>query len=105
LPALRVHWIEKYERPRPGFVVTEVEWSLPLAIAGLTLTLKLDRVDALELGGYAIIDYKTGAVDAPCCLVCATAARAAAWLVWTRVQERVPDAGVARGRVREAQGG
>lgn len=65
IAGIAVHWIEKYERPRPGFVVTEVEWSLPLAIAGLTLTLKLDRVDALELGGYAIIDYKTGAVDAP----------------------------------------
>jgi probable DNA repair protein len=65
IAGIATHWIEKYERPRPGFVVTEVEWSLPLDIAGLTLTLKLDRVDALDAGGYAIVDYKTGAVEAP----------------------------------------
>jgi hypothetical protein len=40
------HWIETCERPRPAFDVAKVEWSLPLNIAGLTLTLKLDRVDA-----------------------------------------------------------
>jgi len=59
------HWIETCERPRPAFAVANVEWSLPLDIAGLTLTLKLDRVDALEGGGHAIIDYKTGQVDRP----------------------------------------
>ncbi len=62
---IAAHWIEEYERPRPDFVVTNVEWSLPLDIAGLTLTLKLDRVDTLDRGGHAIIDYKTGDVDAP----------------------------------------
>ena len=60
-----VEWIEKYERPRPGFVVTKTEWSLPLDIAGVTLTFKLDRVDALDDGGHAIIDYKAGEVAAP----------------------------------------
>jgi RecB family exonuclease len=62
---IAAHWIEKYERPRPGFAVTNVERSLPLDIAGLTLTLRLDRVDTLDDGGHAIIDYKTGEVDAP----------------------------------------
>jgi ATP-dependent helicase/nuclease subunit B len=62
---IAAHWIEKYERPRPGFAVTYVEWMLPLEIAGLTLTLKLDRVDTLDRGGHAIVDYKTGIVEAP----------------------------------------
>ena len=59
------HWVETCERPRPAFDVAHVEWSLPLNIAGLTLTLKLDRVDALGGGGHAIIDYKTGQVEKP----------------------------------------
>jgi hypothetical protein len=62
---IAAHWIEKYERPRPSFAVTKVEWSVPLDIAGLTLTLKLDRVDTLEQGGHAIIDYKAGAAEGP----------------------------------------
>jgi probable DNA repair protein len=62
---IAVQWIEECERPRPGFAATNVEWSLPLEIAGLTLTLKLDRVDTLDNGGHAIIDYKTGAVELP----------------------------------------
>ena len=62
---IATQWIERYERPRPGFAVTNIEWSLPLDIAGLTLTLKLDRVDALDGGGHAIIDYKAGMAAAP----------------------------------------
>ena len=65
IAGIAAHWIEKYERPRPGFAVTNVEWSLPLDIAGLALTLRLDRVDTLDDGGHAIIDYKSGLVDAP----------------------------------------
>jgi RecB family exonuclease len=65
IAGIAAHWIENCERPRPGFVVTNVEWSLPLDIAGLTLTLKLDRVDRLDHGGHAIVDYKTGLVDKP----------------------------------------
>jgi hypothetical protein len=62
---IAAQWFENYERPRPGFAATRVEWSVPLHIAGLTLTLKLDRVDTLELGGHAIIDYKAGAAEGP----------------------------------------
>jgi RecB family exonuclease len=65
IAGIAAHWIETCERPRPAFVVANVEWSLPLHISGLTLTLKLDRVDALGGGGHAIIDYKTGQVDKP----------------------------------------
>ncbi len=65
IAGIAARWIETCERPRPAFVVANVEWSLPLHIAGLTLTLKLDRVDALGGGGHAIIDYKTGQVDRP----------------------------------------
>jgi RecB family exonuclease len=65
IASIATQWIEKYERPRPGFAVTKVEWSVPLDIAGLTLTLKLDRVDTLDQGGCAIVDYKAGAAEGP----------------------------------------
>jgi len=38
--------------------------STSLKLAGLTFGLRLDRVDALEGGGVAIIDYKTGRATA-----------------------------------------
>ncbi len=34
IAGIAAHWIENWERPRPGFVVTNVEWSMPLEIAG-----------------------------------------------------------------------
>jgi len=58
-------WLVDFERPRPPFTVIEVEASRPLALAGLQLSLRLDRLDELADGGIAIIDYKTGKVASP----------------------------------------
>jgi exodeoxyribonuclease-5 len=58
-------WLDDFERPRPPFVVSEVEVSRPLALNGLELSLRVDRIDALADGGIAIIDYKTGFASPP----------------------------------------
>ena len=59
IEALLLQWLE-IERERPPFTVAATEQSLPLEIDGLALRLRLDRIDRLDSGGAAIIDYKTG---------------------------------------------
>lgn len=54
-----------HERDRPAFVVEAVEAKATLAIGGLRLQMRLDRVDTLADGGIAIIDYKGGRADRP----------------------------------------
>ena len=54
-------WLDGFEHHRPAFAVSEVEASRRLALGGIEMKLRLDRVDALADGGIAIIDYKTGA--------------------------------------------
>jgi RecB family exonuclease len=58
-------WVEDFERPRAPYEVVGVEQAIELTLADLTFRLKLDRIDKLADGTTAIIDYKTGAVDAP----------------------------------------
>jgi len=58
-------WLEAYERRRPPFAVIGIEKGLPLALCGLQVSLRLDRMDALDDGGVAIIDYKTGRTHRP----------------------------------------
>jgi len=58
-------WIDQFERPRPPFEVKSIEEEATVTLAGLTFRLKLDRVDTLDDDSAAIIDYKTGNVDAP----------------------------------------
>jgi RecB family exonuclease len=53
------------ERGRAPFRVTDTERDCELALAGATLNLRIDRVDALEGGGRAILDYKTGRRTVP----------------------------------------
>ena len=77
---ISAQWIEAYERPRPPFAVTGIEWSAPLTLAGLTFDLRLDRVDTLADGGCAIVDYKTGNVDSP--------------RTWFSVRPRAPQLGL-----------
>src|SRR6185436_1752951 len=48
------------ERERPAFEVVANEEKRKLAVAGLELNGRIDRMDALESGGHALIDYKTG---------------------------------------------
>ncbi|MFO1305699.1 MAG: PD-(D/E)XK nuclease family protein [Burkholderiales bacterium] len=58
-------WIVRFERDRAPFTVAGVEQQAEVTLADLTFRLKLDRIDTLDDGTTAIIDYKTGAVDAP----------------------------------------
>jgi len=53
------------ERARPPFVTLALETSVTLQLGGLEFSLRRDRVDALDGGGVAIIDYKTGQVERP----------------------------------------
>src|SRR5204862_124408 len=48
------------ERERAPFRVEATEGDVRLTLAGATLHMRIDRVDALESGGRAIPDYKTG---------------------------------------------
>ena len=48
------------ERERAPFRVEATEGDVRLTLAGATLHMRIDRVDALESGGRAILDYKTG---------------------------------------------
>jgi probable DNA repair protein len=52
--------LERFDAPRPPFIVRDVELRTPLTLSGLTLRLYVDRVDQLAEGGIAIIDYKGG---------------------------------------------
>jgi ATP-dependent helicase/nuclease subunit B len=54
-------WLE-IERARPPFAVAAVETQRELALGGIALRIRFDRIDALGDGGLAIIDYKTGVV-------------------------------------------
>jgi RecB family exonuclease len=54
-------WLE-YERTRVPFTVDATEEDANPTIAGLTLKLRLDRLDRLDDGSLLVIDYKTGNV-------------------------------------------
>lgn len=64
LSALLRAWLA-VERARPPFSVRAIESSTTLKLAGLEIRLRRDRIDALADGGVAILDYKTGRVEAP----------------------------------------
>jgi ATP-dependent helicase/nuclease subunit B len=59
LEKLAREWLE-VERERPAFTVAAMEEKRKLTVAGLELNGRIDRLDALESGGHAVIDYKTG---------------------------------------------
>lgn len=50
------------EKSRPDFIVDSVERSFTIERHGVTLDLRVDRIDRLPNGSLLIIDYKTGAV-------------------------------------------
>ena len=60
LVAMLATWIERAERPRPDFTVVEIEAAGALTLPVFTVRVRLDRIDRLEDGSIAIIDYKTG---------------------------------------------
>ena len=57
-------WLE-CERQRPDFQVHATEAGSALVLGGLRLTLRIDRMDTLNDGSTAIIDYKSGLGQKP----------------------------------------
>lgn len=51
------------ERARPPFEVAAVEQKHPVSFGGVTVNARLDRMDRLQAGGHAVIDYKTGSAN------------------------------------------
>lgn len=62
LKRIVVSWLE-YEAARISFTVADTEAERPIEIAGLSLKLRLDRVDRLMDGSALVIDYKTGDIS------------------------------------------
>jgi probable DNA repair protein len=59
LAKLAREWLD-VERERAPFTVVAMEDKRELTVAGLKLNGRIDRLDKLEAGGHAVIDYKTG---------------------------------------------
>jgi probable DNA repair protein len=64
LATLLAAWLA-HERLRPPFAVTAIEIRTGIELAGHRFGLRIDRVDTLDGGGVAIIDYKAGKGDPP----------------------------------------
>jgi ATP-dependent helicase/nuclease subunit B len=62
LTNLVTEWLE-FERTRVEFHVVRTELDVTRTIAGLTLDLRLDRIDRLNDSSLLVIDYKTGQVS------------------------------------------
>ena len=62
---LVTQWL-KYEAARVPFTVVETEEKTDVSIAGLSLKLRLDRIDRLNDGSLLVIDYKSGNVSPRC---------------------------------------
>lgn len=62
LARLLSEWIE-FEKSRAPFTVEQTEAQRTVTIAGLSMNLRLDRVDRLVDGSPLVVDYKTGSVD------------------------------------------
>jgi ATP-dependent helicase/nuclease subunit B len=54
-----IEWLQ-YERGRLPFAVVEREASRNVQLGALSMSLRLDRMDRLDDGTHALIDYKTG---------------------------------------------
>ncbi len=63
LTRLVTEWLG-YEAARVDFTVEKTEAPGEAAVAGLMVSLRLDRIDRLADGSLAVIDYKTGNVSA-----------------------------------------
>jgi probable DNA repair protein len=64
---IEARWLERHalllleqDLARPPFEVEHVEADHTVELGGLSLQLRIDRVDRLTDGSYAVIDYKTG---------------------------------------------
>jgi ATP-dependent helicase/nuclease subunit B len=63
LTQLLCEWLAG-ERERPAFEVIAIEQEQDIAFAGLTLKLRIDRIDQFSNGDRLLIDYKTGNASA-----------------------------------------
>ncbi len=59
---LVTEWLD-YERTRVHFSVLDTEQKTSVSVAGLTLKVRLDRIDRLIDGSLLVIDYKSGNVS------------------------------------------
>lgn len=62
LQALTLAWLDMEEARQAPFRVVACEEKHEPTIAGLTIRLTVDRIDALEDGSRVVLDYKTGRV-------------------------------------------
>jgi hypothetical protein len=62
LGALVTEWLQ-YERTRADFSVARTELDTDASVAGLSLNLRIDRIDRLNDGSLLVIDYKSGNVS------------------------------------------
>jgi len=62
LTRLITEWLV-FEKTRAPFTVEATEATSAVTIAGLSMNLRLDRVDRLHDGSQLVVDYKTGIVD------------------------------------------
>jgi len=62
LTGLVIAWLD-YESARIPFEVLETEAERTISLAGLTFSLRLDRLDRLNDGSVLVIDYKSGDVS------------------------------------------
>lgn len=62
LVVLAREWL-RFERGRGDFAVLATESKVAATFGGVTVNVKLDRVDRLAGGGCAVIDYKTGSAS------------------------------------------
>jgi len=62
LTRLVTEWLE-YEQTRVAFEVADTEAAATPAVGGISLDLRLDRLDRLNDGTMLVIDYKTGDVS------------------------------------------
>lgn len=62
LVRLITEWLQ-FEKTRLPFAVEATEVKSPVTVSGLSMNLRLDRVDRLHDGSQLVVDYKTGTVD------------------------------------------
>jgi len=64
LAKLAREWLE-LEKTRSDFEISALEEKRTIEIAGLEFSGRIDRMDKLQSGGHALIDYKTGNIVSP----------------------------------------
>jgi RecB family exonuclease len=64
LARLAREWLD-VEKTRGEFEISALEEKRTIALAGLELSGRIDRMDRLASGGHALIDYKTGSMVSP----------------------------------------